>query len=70
MVVLDSNGTVVSAASQSAPHQYHHLQYVQPLPSDVSLKKSFYRDPAKSPGTFFCGCRLISSRSIGKYTLF
>ena len=43
MVVLDSNGTLVSQGSQSASPRgmpnmpYHHLQYVQPLPSDVSF---------------------------------
>ena len=53
MVVLDSNGVLVSQGSQQQPQQqqqqqqqqarnmqnmpYHHLQYVQPLPSDVSI---------------------------------
>lgn len=45
MVVLDSNGALVSQSgtnssnsrSQMPNMPFHHLQYVQPLPSDVSL---------------------------------
>ena len=55
MVVLDSNGVLVSQGSQNTPQQqqqqqqqrsiqnmpYHHLQYVQPLPSDVSISTKY-----------------------------